>query len=91
VGADIASPAGYALRTGKAVISKVPCVDVVNIAPEEPHAANVLRIGDALLCAAAHERTVADLRARGYRVTTVDVSELAKAEAGVTCCSLLVE
>jgi len=66
-------------------------VDAVEIPAEEPHAANVLRVGDALLCAAAYERTVADLRARGYAVTTVDVSELAKAEAGVTCCSLLVE
>jgi dimethylargininase len=66
-------------------------VELVTVAADEPHAANVLRIGDALLCAAAHERTVADLRERGYAVTTVDVSELAKAEAGVTCCSLLVE
>ena len=66
-------------------------VDLVSVAPGEPHAANVLRIGHALLCAAAHERTAADLRARGYPVTVVDVSELAKAEAGVTCCSLVIE
>jgi len=66
-------------------------VDLVAIDPDEPHAANVLRIGDALVCAAAHERTTADLRARGYTVDVVDVSELAKAEAGVTCCSLIIE
>jgi dimethylargininase len=66
-------------------------VDLVTVAPGEPHAANVLRIGDALLCAAAHERTTEELRARGYAVTVVDVSELAKAEAGVTCCSLVIE
>jgi dimethylargininase len=63
----------------------------VEVAPDEPHAANVLRIGDAVIAAAAHTRTIAGLRARGQDVTTVDVSELAKAEAGVTCCSLLLE
>ena len=37
-------------------------VDVVPIDPSEPFAANVLRIGDAIVCAAAHSRTAADLR-----------------------------
>jgi dimethylargininase len=58
---------------------------------QEPHAANVLRIGRTIVSAAAHERTVAALRGRGYDVCAVEVSELAKAEAGVTCCSLIVE
>jgi dimethylargininase len=62
----------------------------VTVAREEPFAANVLRIGSTLLYAAAHVRTAADLTRRGYAVYPVDVSELAKAEAGVTCCSLLV-
>ncbi len=66
-------------------------VEAVHVAPDEPHAANVLRVGDAVVCAAAHTRTIAGLRGRGYDVTSVDVSELAKAEAGVTCCSLLIE
>jgi dimethylargininase len=56
----------------------------------EPFAANVLSMGGTVICAAAHERTAAALRARGYDVHAVDVSELAKAEAGVTCCSLIV-
>ena len=59
--------------------------------PDEPHAANVLWLGDTIVCAAAHERTATALQASGYRVVTVDVSELAKAEAGVTCCSVIVE
>ena len=66
-------------------------VEIIHVAPAEPHAANVLRIGHTIVCAASHERTAADLRARGYSVCTVDVSELAKAEAGVTCCSLIVD
>lgn len=65
-------------------------VGVVDIDPGEPHAANVLRLGNQLLAADAHQRTHARLRARGHRVCVVDVSELAKAEAGVTCCSVIV-
>ena len=66
-------------------------VDVVHVAPEERHAANVLCLGNSVICSAAHERTIAYLRGRGYSVIPIDVSELAKAEAGVTCCSLIVE
>ena len=61
----------------------------VAVHPDEPFAANVLRIGDAVICAAAHRRTADALRARNLDVHAVDVSELAKAEAGVTCCSLI--
>lgn len=66
-------------------------IDTIAVHPDEPHAANVLRIGRTILAAAAHVHTNADLRGRGYDVCAVDVSELAKAEAGVTCCSVLVE
>jgi N-dimethylarginine dimethylaminohydrolase len=38
---------------------------------------------------AHHRRTRARLEAEGLRVEPVAMTELAKAEAGVTCCSLL--
>jgi dimethylargininase len=63
--------------------------DVLTIDPAEPNAANVLRIGDTIVVPAAHARTAARLKQVG-NVRLVDVSELAKAEAGVTCCSLIV-
>jgi dimethylargininase len=66
-------------------------VQVVNVDPAEPHAANVLRIGQTIVCAASHPRTTSTLRALGYSVCEVDVSELAKAEAGVTCCSVIID
>jgi dimethylargininase len=65
-------------------------VETIAVDASEAHAANVLRVGNELLSAAAHARTIASLRSRGYRVHAVDVSELAKAEAGVTCCSVIV-
>lgn len=62
---------------------------VVAVDPAEPMAANVVRVGPALVHDAAHARTRARLEARGYAVHPVDASELAKAEGAVTCCSIL--
>lgn len=62
---------------------------VVEVDPVEPFAANVLRIGETVVMPAAHGRTRGRLTAMGVRVVEVDVSELAKAEGGVTCCSVL--
>lgn len=64
-------------------------LDVLDVDPSEPESANVVRVGDSLVCAASHERTIEVIRRSGYRVCPVDVSELAKAEAAVTCCSLV--
>lgn len=64
---------------------------LIEIDPAEPHAANALRIGDALVYPACFPRTQARLQAAGIEVRTVDVSELQKAEGAVTCCSLVFE
>ena len=62
---------------------------VIEVDPTEPHAANVLRIGDALIMPACFPRTQRRLLDAGFKVTVVDVSELQKAEGAVTCCSLV--
>lgn len=62
---------------------------VIEVDPAEPHAANVLRIGDTLLMPASFPRTQQRLLDARLKVTTVDVSELQKAEGAVTCCSLV--
>jgi dimethylargininase len=64
--------------------------EVIEVDPTEQFAANALRVGDALIHPASLPRTRARLEAHGLRIAAVDVSELAKAEAGVTCCCLLV-
>lgn len=61
----------------------------IEVDPAEPFGANVICIGDTVLCAAAAPGTKRRLEGAGYRVIPVDASELAKAEAGLTCCSLL--
>lgn len=56
----------------------------------EPFAANVLRLRADLLTSASYPRTLERLLAAGYGVRALDISELEKAEAGVTCLSLVV-
>jgi dimethylargininase len=62
----------------------------IEIDPKEPFAANVVRIGDSLLVSAEAPNTRTRLENRGLNVRVVDMSELAKAEGALTCCSLIV-
>ncbi|HXT74880.1 MAG TPA: arginine deiminase family protein [Candidatus Eisenbacteria bacterium] len=61
----------------------------LDVAPEEPHAANALAIGDTVIFPASFPRTRARIEAAGFAVTALDISELQKAESGLTCSSLL--
>ena len=62
---------------------------LIEVDPEEEHAANILRIGDVAVMPASFPRTAQKLRDAGFEVVTVDVSELQKAEGATTCCSLV--
>lgn len=64
---------------------------LLDVPEEEPAAANVLLVQDVVIMPASFPKTRALLEQRGFRVRAVDVSELQKAEAGVTCCSLIFE
>lgn len=63
--------------------------NIIDVPPKEARAANVLRIGDAVLIPSVFKWTAETLRVQGYQPRLVDTSELMKAEAGVTCMSLL--
>ena len=62
----------------------------LEVASGEPDAANVALIGERVLTSAAHPRTIARIRERGFDVDAVDLSEFAKAEGSATCLSILV-
>jgi dimethylargininase len=64
-------------------------VEAVAVADGEDAAANCLRAGARLILPAGNPRTAGALRDRGFQLVEVDVSELQKAEAGVTCMSLI--
>jgi dimethylargininase len=68
-----------------------PGMRVIEVSPTEPHAANALLLGDTVVYPTTFPDTADRLEQAGIRLRTVDVSELAKAEGGVTCSCLLVE
>lgn len=63
----------------------------IEVAEGEAGAANALRVGETVLIPSAWPRTAGKLRRAGYRVRELELSELLKAESGVTCSSLLFE
>lgn len=69
--------------------SQFPGVEPLSVDHREPAAANCLRVADRLIIPAGNPRTAEKLKARGFLVIELDVSELQKAEAGVTCMSLV--
>jgi dimethylargininase len=64
--------------------------DLLTIDPAEPFAANAVYLNDVVIHSTTFPRTQQRLRGAGVNVLGVDASELAKAEGGVTCCSLLI-
>jgi dimethylargininase len=61
---------------------------IIDVDDDEPSAANALRIGNSVIYPQELSRTRRKLEAEGVEVIAVPASELAKAEGGVTCCSL---
>jgi dimethylargininase len=66
-------------------------VEPLAVAPGEDFGGNVLRVGETLLTAADSPRTGDMLAARGFDVVTLDISEMRKADAALTCMSLISE
>jgi dimethylargininase len=63
--------------------------DWIDVDPAEAHAGNALLVGNTVIFPASFPRTRARIEARGFRVIPLDISELQKAESGLTCSSLL--
>ena len=62
---------------------------LVDVPAEEPWGANVLALPGATLVSASSPRTADLVRGLGHSAIALDVSELHKAEAGLTCMSLV--
>jgi len=83
--------AGDLLLVNPAWLDLAPFGDLrtVHIDPSEPFAANALRIGERVIHAEEFRLTRELMERAGIAVRPVPASELAKAEGGVTCCSLV--
>jgi dimethylargininase len=63
--------------------------DWIDVAPEEPHAANALALAGTVIFPASFPHTRSRIEAAGFQVTPLEISELQKAESGLTCSSLI--
>jgi dimethylargininase len=61
----------------------------IDVDPEEPHAANALALHGTVIFPASFPKTRSRIEAAGFDVTPLDISELQKAESGLTCSSLI--
>ena len=66
-------------------------LETIAVDAEEPNAANVLCLGNLVVASQAHPRTLKRIEERGIACRAIDVSELARAEGALTCCSILFE
>lgn len=65
--------------------------DWIDVDPSEPHAANALALAGTIILPASFPKTRGRIGSLDFRITTLDISELQKAESGLTCSSLLFE
>ncbi len=71
--------------------SNFPGFDLIEVDASEPFAANCLPVQGKIIYPTTFPKTRKRLEERGYVIVPVDLSELAKAEGAVTCCSLIIE
>lgn len=85
------SPAPGLLLANRGWIDLAPFADfeIVSVPVEEPWGANCLPLPGTVLVTASAPRTTDLLAARGLTVRVVNISELQKAEAGLTCLSVI--
>lgn len=62
---------------------------LVDVPPDEPKSANILIVDGTVILPSAYARMVDLLLSMGLKVDALEMSELLKAESGVTCSSLI--
>lgn len=65
--------------------------ELVEVAQDEPGAANMVRANGSSLMNSQYPHTAEIIEQHGYRTCAVDTSEFTKAEAAMTCMSLIIE
>lgn len=69
--------------------ANLPGLHVVEVPGDDPEAANVVRLADGrILVGAHHPETAALVEGLGFGVVAVDVTEVARADGGLTCMSI---
>jgi len=89
--------AGCALPDGRLLVNSnwidsTPLAEFerIDVPADEPFGANILLVENHAIIEAANTSTAALIRDLGFQVHPINLSEFTKAEAGVTCLSLLI-
>ena len=61
----------------------------IEVDEAESFAGNSLIVGDNIFMQSSHRKTAAKVEAAGFKVSPINISEFAKAEAGLTCLSVV--
>lgn len=87
----VTAPADGLLVANSAWVDLTPFaeLEIVPVPADEPWGANTLAVNGTVLVAGSAPETARCLSSRGLSVRCLDVSELQKAEAGLTCLSVL--
>ena len=70
-------------------VNRLGAFRLLPVPATEPYGANVMRVGQGILANASCPSTITMLETHGYAVSALDISEFSKAEAGLTCLSLI--
>lgn len=62
---------------------------IIPIPKDEPWAANILRLNNSIILHVGFTKTIALIQQLRFNTETIDISELLKAEAGLTCSSII--
>lgn len=70
--------------------SNFPGFNLIEVDASEPFAANCLPVNGKIIYPTTFPKTRKRLEEKGFVIAPIDLSELAKAEGAVTCCSLII-
>jgi len=72
-------------------VSALPGLEVIPVPVDEQAAANTLTVNGTTILPGTFPHTKQLLQTRGFTIETLDISEFQKAEAGLTCMSIIFE
>ena len=64
-------------------------VDILDVPRSEAYAANCLAVNGSVICSKGYPHTEAKIKASGFEVISLDMSEIKKGDGSLTCLSIL--
>lgn len=88
-GVSVIAPDTILINPNWVDVTKFKEMKFVEVDDDEPHAASAMFVVGNLIYRASYPRTRDRIERHGFNPRIIDFSEFAKAEGGLTCCSLI--